>query len=311
MGLTKIPYTADYYLEILDFLVETYQPIADHHNWQIDRWNFSRYVSQVIHETEDTWPETVGLWVDDRGVIQAVVHSEGENRGDVHFQLALRRFSDQDLGSFLDHAEKHLAVEGDDGQMKILPWAGRDFRQLTDLMEERGYRRTGRTSQAGQLVIAEHQEVKIPIGMQLVDKSGFTDQARGRAHSLAFGYGEEGRDMVEKFHIIEAFRNMRLAPSYRPELDLAVLSPEGEVAAFACFWLDARNAYGVLEPLGTVPDYQRLGLASALIMEGMNRLRRLGAKFLYGPVNQEFYRRVGFFPVYEFEIWKKTLPGIN
>ena len=307
MGLVKIPYTENHYPQIRDFLIETYQPDVEHHNWQIDRWNFSRYVSQVIHETADTWPATVGLWTNNRGKIQAVVHSEGENHGDVHFQLALRRFSDQDLESFLDHAEDNLAINFAVGQMKINPWVGRGFKQLINLMEKRGYKRTGEKSQAGELVIGEKWEVQIPTGMSLVDGSGFSDQARGQAHSFAFGYAENGKDQLEKYHIIEAFESMRLAPDYRTELDLAVLSPRGEVAAFACFWLDTRNEYGVLEPLGTVPEYQRLGLARSLIREGMNRLQDLGAKLLYGPVNQEFYRKVGFRPVYEFEIWEKIL----
>lgn len=307
--LVKIPYSDDHYLPIREFLIASYQPGIEHHNWQIDRWNFSRYVSQVIHETLETWPSTVGLWTDTSDAIQAVVHSEGEENGDVHFQLALRPFTDQELGKFLDHAEEHLGVINQDGQTKIYPSVGRDFKQLNDLLEMRGYRRTEDLSIAAQLKIGEEQEVQIPEGMCLVDGAGFTDQARGLAHSLAFGYAEEGKDVLEKYHIIEAFSNMRRAPDYLPELDLAVLSAQGEVAAFAGFWLDRVNRYGVLEPLGTVPAFQRLGLARSLIWEGMNRLQRLGADILYGPVNQEFYRRIGFRPVYEFVTWEKTLPA--
>ena len=305
----KTPYTDEQYLPIRDFLIASYQHGIEHHNWQIDRWNFSRHVSQVIHETRDTWPRTVGLWTDTSGVIQAVVHSEGEDNGDVHFQLALRPFTDQELGKFLDHAEEHLGAINKDGQTKIYPLVGRDFKQLTDLLELRGYRRTGDLSIAAQLKIGEQQEVKIPEGMRLVDGAGFSDQARGLAHSLAFGYAEEGKDMVEKYHIIEAFTTMRQAPDYLAELDLAVLSAQGEMAAFAGFWLDRVNRYAVLEPLGTVPAFQRLGLARSLIWEGMNRLQGLGADILYGPVNQEFYKRIGFRPIYEFETWEKTLPA--
>ena len=307
MKLKKIPYTHEHYLSIRDFLLETYQPGRAHHNWQIDRWNFSRHVSQVIHETEEIWPRTVGLWTDESGAIQAVVHSEGENHGDVHFQLALRPFTDQELAGFLDHAEQYLTVSNEKGETKLYPWIGRDFEQLKDLMELRGYQRTGDKSIAGQLLIGEQLEVKLPDGMKLVDGSGFTDQARGLAHSLAFGYAKEDQDMLEKFHIVEAFTKMRQAPDYRSDLDLAVLSSEGEIAAFACFWLDAGNLYAVLEPLGTVPAFQRRGLAQSLIWEGMNRLQALGTERLYGPVDQEFYRKVGLRPVYEFEIWEKTL----
>lgn len=309
MRFKKIPYSHAYYLPIREFLIKTYQPGIDHHNWQIDRWNFSRYVSQVIHETEETWPDSVGLWIDDSGAIQAVVHSEGENHGDVHFQLALRSFTDQELDLFLDHAEQFLSITTAEGFRKLFPWVGQHFQQLNDLLESRGYQRTGDQATAGQLRIGGQGKGELPAGTSLVDGSGFTDQARGLAHSLAFGYAEEGPDMLEKYHIVEAFSKMRQAPDYRPELDLAVLTPRGEVAAFACFWLDASNAYAVLEPLGTIPAYQRKGLARILIWEGMSRLQKLGAEILYGPVNQEFYLQIGFQPVYDFEIWEKTLPA--
>lgn len=309
MIISKVPYTDDFYLPIREFLVDTYQVGIEHHNWQIDRWNFSRNVSQVIHETVESWPETVGLWIDPSGAIQAVVHSEGEDHGDVHFQLAQRPYTDQELGSFIDHAEEYLPKTTAEGHRKLFPWVGRDFRQLNDLLETRGYKRTGNQSTAGQLRIDNQGEGLLPAGTRLVDGRGFTDQARGLAHSLAFGYAEEGQDMLGKYHIVEAFTQMRQAPDYRSELDLAVLTPGGEVAAFACFWLDKVNRYGVLEPLGTIPAYRRQGLAKILIWEGMNRLQDLGAEILYGPVDQEFYRQIGFRPVYQFDIWEKTLPA--
>ena len=306
MSLHQIPYTPELYLPIREFLIVTYDPAAAHHNWQIDRWNFCRYVSQVIHETEDTWPGTVGVWVDEAGSIQAAVHSEGEKGGDVHFQLAPRHFTDTELGQFLDHAEGHLGVE-EEGRRVLRPWVCPTFTQLTALLQARGYRRTGGSSVSGRMLIGDRLAVSIPEGLRLVDGAAFDDSARARAHSLAFGYGREDPSAVERYHMVEAFSNMRRAPDYREALDLAVLTPDGEVAAFACFWLDEANRYGVLEPLGTVPAYQRQGLARSLIWEGLNRLGERGADILYGPVNQEFYLQVGFQPVYEFRIWEKTL----
>jgi predicted N-acetyltransferase YhbS len=102
---------------------------------------------------------------------------------------------------------------------------------------------------------------------------------------------------------------MRRAPDYRPDLDLAVLNGKGEVAAFATFWYDAVNRIGILEPLGTVPDHSRLGLASALLSEGINRLIDLGARRLYGGAGQEFYRKFGFEVVDFREIWCRNWEG--
>ena len=111
MSIHKIPYTSDLFLPVRDFLSETYQTDPVHPNWQIDRWNFCRYVSQTIHETTESWPGTVGIWVDEQGSIQAVVNSEGENRGEAFFQLGSWSYTDEELGEFLDHADFGTAMD--------------------------------------------------------------------------------------------------------------------------------------------------------------------------------------------------------
>ena len=98
---------------------------------------------------------------------------------------------------------------------------------------------------------------------------------------------------------------MRRAPDYRSDLDLVILTPEGEVAGFANFWFDEKNRIGILEPLGTIPTYQKQGLASALLSEGINRLYELGARRLYGGAGQEFYKKFGFEIVDFRDIWRR------
>ena len=49
---------------------------------------------------------------------------------------------------------------------------------------------------------------------------------------------------------------------YDPELDLAVIAPNGDVAAYALFWNDFVTAVGMVEPMRTEDAYQRLGLAA-------------------------------------------------
>jgi predicted N-acetyltransferase YhbS len=60
-------------------------------------------------------------------------------------------------------------------------------------------------------------------------------------------------------------------------LDLVAIAPDGEVAAFTTIWFDDVTRCGVYEPVGTKPEHQRHGLASSLIIEGMRRLKRMGA----------------------------------
>lgn len=68
------------------------------------------------------------------------------------------------------------------------------------------------------------------------------------------------------------------APSYRNDLDLVAIAPDGSIAAFCTMWYDERNGHGKLEPVGTHPDHQRRGLASAVMYEAMRRVKALGGK---------------------------------
>ena len=62
---------------------------------------------------------------------------------------------------------------------------------------------------------------------------------------------------------VESYVNVQAAWPYRADLDCVVEAPDGSFAAYALAWLDAENAVGELEPVGTHPDHRRRGLASA------------------------------------------------
>ena len=68
-------------------------------------------------------------------------------------------------------------------------------------------------------------------------------------------------------------------PAYMPDLDLVAVAPDGTLAAYCFCSINAEEnarsgrAEGWTDPLGTRPGFQRQGLARALLLEGMGRLR--------------------------------------
>lgn len=68
-------------------------------------------------------------------------------------------------------------------------------------------------------------------------------------------------------------------PQYRPELDLLIVDHEDRPVAFCIGWL--HDSAGQIEPLGVHPDYHRLGLGRAVLLEGLRRLQVGGAKKAY------------------------------
>jgi ribosomal protein S18 acetylase RimI-like enzyme len=76
---------------------------------------------------------------------------------------------------------------------------------------------------------------------------------------------------------VESYINVQAAWPYRAHLDCVVEAPDGSLVAYCLAWLDAANGVGELEPVGTHPDYRRRGLASAVCLFALHRLREEGA----------------------------------
>jgi hypothetical protein len=75
--------------------------------------------------------------------------------------------------------------------------------------------------------------------------------------------------------LVERYARVRRTWPYRAELDRVVLTDNDEVVAFCTAWLDAENAAGLFEPVGTHPAHQRRGLARAVCLDA---LRAAGAR---------------------------------
>jgi len=87
------------------------------------------------------------------------------------------------------------------------------------------------------------------------------------------------------------------SPDYTPELDVVVVAPDGRLAAFCVGWLardpaPAGKIHGQIEPLGVHPDFRRLGLGRAVLLECLRHMQRLGAEHFY--VQTDNYRDAAF-----------------
>lgn len=104
----------------------------------------------------------------------------------------------------------------------------------------------------------------LPEGFVLVDR----DRATTTPHPMQrrSGSGVEAR--------------LRQCSLYHPALDLAVEADDGEIAGYALFWFDPVTSVGLVEPMRVEDEFQRRGLARAMLAAGLERLARRGARRL-------------------------------
>lgn len=102
------------------------------------------------------------------------------------------------------------------------------------------------------------------------------------------------------------------ASFYKQDLDLVVVAPEGAFAAFVTVRMDPVSRIAELEPVGTHPDYRRLGLGRSAILEGLKRLQKYNPSVIciLGAAATEaanrLYESVGFTDKVAVHLWRKT-----
>lgn len=168
-------------------------------------------------------------------------------------------------------SESYFAAHAAEGA--VAPWVAWAFTSdVTRIaaLTARGYRRTERGLVVyGQPVPALPPPPVLPDGYTIRAVQGESEaEERVAVQRAAF----ESTWMTAERH-----GRVRHSPTYRPELDIVVVAPDGEFAAFALLWLDEANRLGVFEPLGVAVSYQRLRLGRAIMAEGLRRLAALGA----------------------------------
>src|SRR5262245_2209351 len=103
----------------------------------------------------------------------------------------------------------------------------------------------------------------LPEGFRLVDRTVAT-----RPHPMRQRSGDavEGR--------------LGQCSLYDPWLDLAVESDDGTSAGYSLYWFDPVTLVGLVEPMRVEEQYQRRGLAQAMLAAGLERLAERGAERL-------------------------------
>lgn len=103
------------------------------------------------------------------------------------------------------------------------------------------------------------------------------------------------------------------ASFYNSDLDLVAVDSRGNFAAFCTVRMDPVSRMAELEPVGTHPNYRKLGLARSVICEGLRRLQkyRPSSLCILGAATSEaanrLYESLGFAEKTEVHLWQKRL----
>ncbi|GIE76812.1 hypothetical protein Aph02nite_27620 [Actinoplanes philippinensis] len=127
---------------------------------------------------------------------------------------------------------------------------------------------TGFWTQLNQRDLVDVAEPVLPPGFRFRTADEAGPEAAVRAHVDAW---------APSTFTAEGFQGVRQTAGYRGDLHLLVEAPDSTMASSTIMWLDEVNRTAEFEPVGTHPGFRRQGLARAMLLYGMRRVRSLGA----------------------------------
>ncbi len=281
---------------ISDFLTRHYQPGNRDGNWFQPSWEYA-YTHPLFDESA---LDRIRIW-EDGGEIVAVATYElrlGEAFFNVHPGYAHLK------PEMLDYAEQHLRRAGADGRPYLRAYVNDFDSAFAEVVAARGYRLDPDSDRPlAQLAIpVPFPAIRVPEGFRVQSLADENDLAKIN-RVLWRGFNHAGEPPADG---IEGRRQMQSGPHFRQDLTMVAVAPDGEFVSYTGLWYDAVNRFAYVEPVATDPDYRRLGLAQAALLEGIRRCGSLGATVTYVGSEQPFYLALGFRVLYTQHCRLKT-----
>ncbi len=277
---------------ILKFLKETYEETSTKRNWFPTRFENSH----------DEYAEDVRIWEGEDGIV-AIANPEGRFIYYIQQHPDYAHLDDEIIRWIVSNCESKKTKK--DEVIKIVSIEGNPDRDRA--LAENGFEKVGT---AGYLRIRPEgtpvETPSLPEGFKfrIVETREDYDKLASGVRK-AFGHGDWFTGNI--------IAQIRSRSFFRPDLDLMVEAPNGDIAAFCTFRVDPGSNIAELEPLATDPDYRRLGLAKSLLHEALRRLEKHKPALTHiggaadNPGANRLYESMGFTEKHYFEKWEKPI----
>ncbi|MCD6323361.1 MAG: GNAT family N-acetyltransferase [Clostridiales bacterium] len=270
------------FTKVRDFLIRINQEKFVCINYLWERWEWSFCLEAISNED---LPK-MGIW-EDNGKIVAMASIE-QSPGEVF------PFVDSKYGylkrDVLIYSAENLKK---DNKLKVL--IQDDDPEFQKIVWKLGFFPTQERDAKAVIDIDNQLSYHLPEGFSITSLADEYDLYKYNA-VLWRGFNHGDNPPEDKEHI-EGRRISLSSPNQDMNLKIAVVSPQGYFVSYCGMWYDQNTEYALVEPVATDPDYRKMGLGKAAVIEGVKRCGQLGAKHAYVGSSQQFYYKIGFRPV--------------
>lgn len=227
--------------------------------------------------------KSVFLWETEAGQIAAVLNPEG--RGQAFLQINPDFFTLHLVEEMIVTAEEKLVTGDEANRRKVWLFVDSRDHACQEVLKRRGFHRVDK---AGNQEIQHRRSLDKPLP-EVPGISGYSIRPMGDGLELlercyASGLGFHNDDVHtarENRDHPDWYRHIQCAPLYRRDLDIVAAASDGSVASFCTAWFDDVSRTAYLEPVATVPAHRKQGLANAVILEALRRLKCMGCRVAF------------------------------
>ena len=169
---------------------------------------------------------------------------------------------------------------------------------LCQMLQERQFEKKHRDSCVLALDLVNHLEYSIPSAYSMSPQGFLADPWE---YQLVIHKGFDNVGVPEKW---DADLLARI-PNKNEELKTYAIANDEYCAHCGLWYTEGDTAY--VEPVVTLPQHRKQGLAKAVVYEACNRAHALGAKRATVLSNQAFYYRIGFALSSEVYCWERSI----
>lgn len=285
-------FTEDFF-RVRDFLLRIHKPDYSDQNWLWARWEY-----MFSHPSlDESSLSRIGVWEDGDKVVALATYED--KLGVAYFSL------DRDY-SFLkkemvEYAMDYLSRVEEDGTRSLRAIINDDDTEMREIVAARGFSITDRQDPITEFRVAgPFPDITLPRGFELVSLAEENDLWKIEK-VLWRGFDHPGEPPSD---YIPGRLKMQSGPTFRKDLTVAVKAPNGDFVSFCGMWHELGTDYAYVEPVATDPDYRRMGLGKAAVLEGIRRCFLEGASVAYVGSTQPFYMNIGFKLVFTSHRWQ-------
>lgn len=283
----NIPGYSDDFMKVCDFLIRINQKkiITPNYLWARWVWQFGPYMSTQ-------YLANIGI-MEDKGNIVGLATYENDI-GEAYFCIDMKY--NHLKPKMIDYALHKLS---NNGELRIILPDG-DFEFQRYAIQKNFIPTTDKASVA--MLDAYNLEYSLPSGYRVISFADDEFDANRYYNAIWRGFNNQRlRNEIELASMDK--REGFDAPYINPYIRIIIVAPNGDYASHCGMWYLPGSNYAYVEPVFTLPEYRKLGLARAAVFEGVHRCKQLGATQAYVVSSQQFYYNIGFYPVHNETWW--------